>query len=157
MSFRQVIFSAPEVPEALCFRVVHPHFLIYMITQDFQYYLTEFHQNREQEAAFQESKQLLLKSQALVHFDPLKPVVLSCDASPYGVGVVLSHQMPNGEERPVAFASRSLSKAEQKYSQLDKEAVAIVYGVKKFHKYIYGRHVMILTDHKLLQGIYMVK
>ena len=115
---------------------------------------TKWHWNREQEAAFQESKQLLLKSQVLVHFDPLKPVVLSCDASPYGVGVVLSHQMPNGEERPVAFASRSLSKAEQKYSQLDKEALAIVYGVKKFHKYIYGRHVTILTDHKPLQGIY---
>lgn len=109
---------------------------------------------KQQETAFEKSKQLLLTLKVLVHYDPAKPLVLLCDALPYGVGVVLSHQVSDGQERHIEFASRTLSKAEQTYSQSDKEGLAIVYGVNKFHKYIYGRHVTILTDHKPLQGIF---
>ena len=53
----------------------------------------------------------------------------------------------------IAFASRSLSPAEKNYSQLDKEALAIVFGVKKFHQYVYGRQFVIQTDHKPLERV----
>ena len=92
----------------------------------------------EQEAAIEEVKKLLKSSQLLVHFDSELPLILACDASPYGVGAVLSHRLKDGSEKPVAFASRTLAKAEQNYSQLDKEALAVIFGVKHFHEYIYG-------------------
>ncbi|XP_053548920.1 uncharacterized protein K02A2.6-like [Bombina bombina] len=104
--------------------------------------------------AFQESKNLLLCSRMLMHYDLQKPLMIACDASPYGLGAVLSHTMPDGTDRPVAFASRSLTTAEKNYSQLDKEALAIVWAVKKFHNYIYGRQFTLLTDHKPLLTIF---
>lgn len=89
----------------------------------------------------------------LAHFDPKRKVVLACDASSVGVGVVLAHQYPDGSERPIAYASKTLNAAERNYSQLDKEALALVFGVKKFHKYLYGRKFILVTDHKPLLSI----
>ena len=106
-----------------------------------------------QEQAFTKSKQLVQSSQLLVHYDPNKPIALACDASPYGVGAVISHVMEDGDERPICFASRSLTKAEQGYSQLEKETLACVWGVKKFHNYLYGRPFTIYNDHRPLEGL----
>ena len=93
----------------------------------------------------------MLKSDALlVHYNTEKKFVLACDASPYGIGAVLSHVDDNHVERPIAFASRSLTKAEKGYSQLDKEALAIVFGVKRFHSYLVGRSFIIHSDHQPL-------
>ena len=72
------------------------------------------------------------------------------DTSDYGLGAVLSQKMRNGEERPVAFASRSLSAAEKNYSQVEKEILACIFAVKRFHSYICGREFTLTTDHKPL-------
>ena len=115
---------------------------------------TEWRWRAEQQAAFEESKRLLQSAEVLVHYDPTKEIILSCDASPYGVGAVLSHKMPNGAERPIRFMSRTLSKAERNYSQLDKKGLAVIFGVQRFHKYIYGRRFTIVTDHKPLLSLF---
>lgn len=91
---------------------------------------------------------MVVSADVLVHYDASKPLVLQCDASPYG----LSH-MSDGSEHPVGFASRTLNKAEQNYSQIDKEAAAIIFGLQKFHKYVFGRHFFIVTDHKPLVSL----
>ena len=103
--------------------------------------------------AFEECKRLISADSCLVAYDVRRQLKLSCDASAYGLGSVLSHVMDDGSERPIAMASRTLSVAEKNYSQLEKEALSLIFGVKKFHKYIYGKKVTLVTDHKPLAVI----
>nr|XP_034982155.1 uncharacterized protein K02A2.6-like [Zootoca vivipara] len=111
---------------------------------------TQVHQR-----AFDALRGMLSNRSVLTHFDESKPLVLACDASQYGLGAVLSHRDPDGSERPISFYSRTLSDTERNYAQIDKEALAIVAGVKKFHDYVYGRPFTIQTDHKPLLGLFV--
>ena len=79
--------------------------------------------------------------------------LVSCRWVTYGVGAVLSRVMEDGLERPIGFASRTLAPAEKKYSQLDKDGLAIIFGIKKFHQHVYGRSFQITSDHKPLLGL----
>ena len=83
----------------------------------------------------------------LAYYDPKKPILLQRGASNYGLGAVLSHIMEDGIKRPVGFASRIFNAAENNYSLLDKEGTAIMFALKKFHKQIYGRCFVIMTNH----------
>jgi hypothetical protein len=106
------------------------------------------------EEAFCKVKAMIVSDLVLTDHDPHLPLQLACDASPVGIGAVLSHVMTDGTERPIAFASRSLSKAKRIYAQIDKEALATVWGVRKFHNYLFGRNFTLLTGHEHLTSIF---
>ena len=104
----------------------------------------------KQDKAFRESKELLTSSQLLFHFDSKLPLLLACDASAYSIGAVLAHKMPDGSEKPIGYASRTLNTAERNYSQLEKEDLSCVFGVKRFYSYLFGHPFLLITDHKPL-------
>ena len=113
-----------------------------------------------EEEAFQDnnsSKELLLSSNLLVHFDPCLELVLACDASPYGIGAVLAHRMPDGPEKPIGFVSRTLTKAEKNYAQIEREELACIYGIKRFHSFIFGRLFTLITDNLPLKSLFSEK
>ncbi|XP_053400415.1 uncharacterized protein K02A2.6-like [Mercenaria mercenaria] len=99
-------------------------------------------------------KEMITSDLVLINYDPDLPIILACDASSFGIGTVLSHKLLNGTERPIAFASRSLNKAEKNYSQIDKEALSLIWGIKKFNSYLYGGRFTLVTDHKPLLSIF---
>ena len=106
-----------------------------------------------EEQAFQQTKSLLNSLNLLIHYDPRKSMIIACDASPHRLGAAISHIMPNKSEIPIMFTSRTMTNTERNYFQIEKEALAIIFAVKKFHQYIYERTVTILMDHKLLLGL----
>ena len=83
--------------------------------------------------------------------DVTKPFILQTDASNLGIGAVLLQEDANGEKHPVAFASRKLQPRETRYSTIERECLAIVWGTIKFQEYLYGTEFILETDHQPLQ------
>ena len=106
--------------------------------------------SKECSAAFSKAKSLLSSAPVLAHHDQSLKLCLAGDASAYGVGAVLSHVYPDGTERPIGYASRTLNPSERNYAQVEKEALSLIFGVKRFHQHIYARESMLITDHKPL-------
>ena len=106
---------------------------------------------KECQSAFENCKQAMTQTTVLTHYDPSLPLSLAGDASTYGIGAVISHTMPDGSEKPIS--SLSLSNTEKNYAQLEKEALSLIFGVKKFHQYLYGQNFQLITDHKPLTAI----
>ena len=108
---------------------------------------TEWHWDTQQMQALNQLKDMATNYPTLKYFDPLKPTKISVDASSKGA-VLLQ------DDHPIAYASKSLTPAQQNYAQIEKEMLAIVFGCHKFHDYIYGLpHVSVETDHKPLESI----
>ena len=98
---------------------------------------SKWHWSKECDKAFIKAKQCLVMAPVLAHYNPNMPIRFAADASAYGIGAVISHIFPDGTERPVAFASRTLTVTERNYAQIQNEALSLIYTVQKFHQYLY--------------------
>jgi len=112
--------------------------------------------NKEYVDAFNTLKSLLLNDPILQLPDFNKDFCITCDASNFAIGAVLSQNF-NGKDLPISYASRTLNKHEENLSTIEKELLAIVWACKYFRPYIYGRKITILSDHKPLQYLHNMK
>ncbi len=113
----------------------------------------KFHFGTEQKKAFKILKDKLAEATTLAYFDKDAPTKVIADAGPKGIGAVLV-QDQRGEMVPVCYVSRSLTECEQRYSQTEREALALVWACERLHPYVYGRKFDLVTDHKALEAIY---
>ena len=116
----------------------------------------DFVWSSECQQSFELCKKLLSSNELLIHYNPDLPIVVITDASPVGVGAVLAHVVKhNGQslERLVMFASASPNKTQQNYAQVDREALAVIFAVTKFYKFLWGRSFTIVTDNSAIQRI----
>jgi glutathione S-transferase len=110
----------------------------------------------EQIESFKILQAALMREPVLQYPDFTKPFVLTTDASGFAVGAILS-QGTIGQDKPIAFASRTLNQAEQNYSTIEKELTAIVWACRYFRPYLLGKHFTIVTDHRPLTWMFSVK
>ena len=108
---------------------------------------------KQHQVAYNILRNSVCNSTLLTCFNGRSKLILEVDGSPVGVGAVLI-QVEKGVERPIAFASKKLSSAEKNYSQTDREALAMVFGVTKFKYFVLGREFEFRTDHKPLLGLF---
>ena len=111
----------------------------------------------KQQKAFEAAKNLLSQDTALAHYDVNRTLKLYCDVSAYGLGACLLHVMDDNSEKPVAYALCMLTKSEMAYAQIEREGLALVFGVRRFHQYLYGRSFVLVTDHRPLCKIFRNK
>lgn len=108
---------------------------------------------KDESKSFQEVKRLLVQIPCLAHYSLKAETKLVVDASPVGLGCVLLQRIDSRWQR-VSYASRSLTETEMRYSQIEREAIAVLFGLQKMHTYIYGSHIVVSTDHKPLLGVF---
>lgn len=111
---------------------------------------TEFVWDHIENQAFLKVKSILTNEsgQVLKYFDPSQEITIQCDASKHGIGCCLLQN-----DRPVAYASKTLTPTEQNYAQIEKELYAVLFSVKRFHQYVYGKPIRVQSDHKPLVAI----
>ena len=118
------------------------------------------HQNAEwvrgpkQQQAFVCLKERMATPEVMKYFNPSFRTELIVDASPVGLGAFLTQVTAHGGTNIIAYASRSLTDCESRYSQTEKEALAVVWGIEHFHLYLYGSSFQVIADHKPLETIF---
>lgn len=95
----------------------------------------------------------LTSNRISVQFNPTKKIV-STDASPYGISTISSHVDENNLDRPVCYASRTLTPAEKNYAHMAKEGLAVVFGARRYYEYLYGQKFLLQTDNSALSCIF---
>ena len=110
---------------------------------DVEWFWTNFH-----DSAVQQVKRLVTNAPVFKYFDSTKGVTQQCESSDKGLGAVLMQ-----DDHPIAYASRAPTDPETRYAQIEKELLAVVYGLEKFHTYTYGRRITVESDHKPLEVI----
>jgi hypothetical protein len=103
-----------------------------------------------QQAEMKQITEALSSSEVLALYDPARETILSADASSYGLGAVFRQKQLNGDLRPIAYISRALTETEQRYAQIEKEALATTWACERFQNYLLGMHFSIEIEHKLL-------
>ena len=116
-----------------------------LLKKDADFIWEEHHQK-----VLDDLKQEISDKSLLHYYDTQQPIYVHCDASIRGLGSALLQYNKNNELVPIAFASKSLTPTEQRYSCIERELLSIVFAVQRFHTYLYGRHFNVLTDHKPL-------
>lgn len=111
--------------------------------------------NRKQH--FKHFKNELTKTPILAWFDPVRETTITADASAYDVGAVLKQKQNDGRFQPIAYASKTLTKCQKNWAQIEKEGYALVWACKRFRDFITGITVCLETDHKLLVSIFTTK
>lgn len=107
--------------------------------------------------AFFRLKKCLTEAPVLIYPNFSQPFFLSTDASNYGLGAILFQLDELGRERVISYASRTLVSAEKNYSTTHREGLGVIWAIKKFHVYLYGRKFTVITDHKPLTHLFDVK
>ena len=108
-----------------------------------------FEWNSSLQKVFENVKASICKDIALTYFDVTKPTTIQVDASKIGIGAALLQ-----DGRPIAFASKALTETEQRYANIERELLAVVFGCERFHTYVYGKPFVVETDHKPLEMIH---
>ena len=115
----------------------------------------EWRWGKDEQFTFEVLKKKLETGCLLNYFDPSMKTEVICDASPVGVGAILvQYDKVSDSKKVIAYASRALTETEQSYSQIEREAVAILFGCTKFRLYLLGQHFDLYSDHKPLQAIF---
>lgn len=110
---------------------------------------TPFTWDADHEKAFNDIKKDISDCMALRYYDPQRPVTLEVDASMKGMGSALIQ-----DGAPISFASKTLTTSQANYSNIERECLAVICGIQRFHHYLYGRYFTVVTDHKPLEMIF---
>ena len=110
---------------------------------------TEFTLNATYDKAFRQAKLHVANVVTLKYFDPQAPIVIECDASGVGIGGVL---LQHGQ--PVTFISQALPETQQRYSNIERELLAVVIVIEHLHHYVFGHHFTVHTDHAPLVNLF---
>ncbi|VDP00226.1 unnamed protein product [Schistosoma margrebowiei] len=116
--------------------------------------ITSWNWTKEYEAGYRKMKTIISSELLLTQNDPSMPMIVAADPSAFELVVFIWLQLPEATEKDIMQVSRTLPSAKRKFSQMEKEPLALVFAVSRFHKFLYGRGITSLTNHKLLFTIF---